>query len=295
MSPDTEPLRRVPVPPAELDAEREVDFARYARTIGGKWWLLLLGAVLGGVLGFLYGQGGGSTYEAEASVYLGQPLTPSGAAPLPSISTDTTGVATLARSQALVKEVAAEVGIPAAKLRRNISSRPLGERARQSNSGLIGILVRGSDGERIENAANLLADRVVVLSSTYAAAKEETLQGRLDSLQAQLESVTDRLDRVAASLEGDQAGTSAEQLLQANLLGILEQQRAELSDDVISAEQLLQAVGEIERARVVTPAVARQVDARNATTSAIVGAFLGLVLAALAALLWAAVSRSRAG
>ena len=51
---------------------------------------------------------------------------------------------------------------------------------------------------------------------------------------------------------------------------------------------------EVERARVVTPAASTQVDARNTRTSTLVGAFLGLVLAALAALLWAPVSRLRA-
>ena len=74
MSPETEPLRRVPKPAPELDVEGEVDFGRYARAVLGKWWLLVLGVAIGGGLGFLYGQGGGSTYQAQATVYLGQPL-----------------------------------------------------------------------------------------------------------------------------------------------------------------------------------------------------------------------------
>ena len=122
----------------------------------------------------------------------------------------------------------------------------------------------------------------------------ETLQQRLDGLQAQLESVTSRLDTVTASLEGSTAGSPTEQLLQTNLLAVLEQQRADLTDRIFATEQLLDAAEELERARVVSPAAATQVDARNARTSAIVGAFLGLVLAALAALLWAPISRLRA-
>ena len=295
MSPDSEPLRRVPAPADELDAEREVDFGGYARTIVGKWWLLVIGAVVGGVLGFLYGQTGGSSFQAEATIYLGQPLSPSGSAPVPSLSSDPTGAATLARSQAVIRDVSAEVGIPAGKLRRNTSASVLGERNRQTtNVALIGIRVRGSDDEKVEDASNLIAERVVALSSTYADAKEEALQARLEGLQTRLDSVTSRLDEVTASLGGDAAGSATEQLLQANLLGVLEQQRADLQDDVIDAEQLLQAVQEVERARVVSPAASRQVDARNARTSAIVGAFLGLVLAALAALLWAPIARLRA-
>jgi uncharacterized protein involved in exopolysaccharide biosynthesis len=295
MSPDSEPLRRVPAPADELDAEREVDFGGYARTIVGKWWLLVIGAVVGGVLGLLYGQTGGSSFQGEATVYLGQPLSPTGSGPVPSLASDPSGAATLARSQAVIREVSAEVGIPAAKLRRNTSSSLLGERNRQSTSvALVGIRVRGSDAEKVEDASNLIAERVVALSSTYAEAKGEALEARLEGLETRLESVTSRLDEVTASLEGDAAGSATQQLLQANLLGVLEQQRADLNDDVIEAEQLFQAVQEIERARVVSPAAAARVDARNARTSAIVGAFLGLVLAALVALLWAPVLRLRA-
>jgi hypothetical protein len=260
----------------------------------GKWWLLLLGAVVGGVLGLLYGQTGGSTYQAQATVYLGQPLSSAGTA-VATLASDPSGVATLARSQAIVNEVSAEVGIPPRKLRRAISSALLGERNRQTtNVALIGITVRGSNAERVENAANLLAERVVAAASTYADAKIETLQGRLDGLQAQLDALEQRLDEVAASAEAGTAETSTEQLLQTNLLAVLEQQRADLSDRVFAAEQALEAAEEVERGRVVTPAAATKVNARSPRAATIVGAFLGLVLAALVALLWAPVSRRRA-
>lgn len=294
MSPDSEPLRRVPAPAQELDAESDVDFGRYARAVLGKWWLLLLGAVVGGALGFLYGQTGGSTYQAQATVYLGQPLSSSGTA-VATLASDPSGVATLARSQAIVNEVSAEVGIPPRRLRRAISSAVLGERNRQTtNVALIGITVRGSDPQRVEDAANLIAERVVAAASTYADAKIETLQRRLEGLQAQLDALEQRLAEVAASAEAGTAETSTEQLLQTNLLAVFEQQRADLSDRVFAAEQALEAAEEVERGRVVTPAAATKVNARSPRAATIVGAFLGLVLAALVALLWAPVSRRRA-
>lgn len=294
MSPDSEPLRRVPAPAQELDAESDVDFGRYARAVLGRWWLLLLGAVVGGALGFLYGQTGGSTYQAQATVYLGQPLSSSGTA-VATLASDPSGVATLARSQAIVNEVSAEVGIPPRRLRRAISSAVLGERNRQTtNVALIGITVRGSDPQRVEDAANLIAERVVAAASTYADAKIETLQRRLEGLQAQLDALEQRLAEVAASAEAGTAETSTEQLLQTNLLAVFEQQRADLSDRVFAAEQALEAAEEVERGRVVTPAAATKVNARSPRAATIVGAFLGLVLAALVALLWAPVSRRRA-
>ena len=167
MSPETEPLRRVPKPAPELDAEGEVDFGRYARAVLGKWWLLLLGVLVGGALGFLYGQGGGSTYQAQATVYLGQPLSPTGTA-VATLASDPSGVATLARSQAIVNDVAAEVGMPARRLRRGITAAILGERNRQTtNVALVGITVRGNNArngrERGQPDRRAGRDRVVHL------------------------------------------------------------------------------------------------------------------------------------
>ena len=156
MSPESEPLRRVPTPAGEPDAEREVDFGRYAGTLAAKWWLLLLGIVLGAIVGYLFGQTGGSTYQAQATVYLGQPISGLGTA-LPTLSSDPSGAATIARSQAVVNEVAEQVGMSPAKLRRGISSSLLGERNRQTtNVALVGITVRGSNADNVEQAANLI-------------------------------------------------------------------------------------------------------------------------------------------
>ncbi len=293
MNPETEPLRRVPTAP-ELDAEREVDFGRYARTIAGKWWLLLLGVVLGGVIGYLYGQTGGSTYQAQATVYLGQPLSVQGT-PVQTLSSDPTGVATIARSQVVVNEVADQVGIPPAKLRRNVSASVLGERNRQTtNVALVGITVRGSDPDRVEQAANLIAERVVASTSSYADSKVETFQQRLDAQQSELASLEDRIDELTRRSEQSEGSSPTEQLLLTNLLQVLEQQRADLTDRIFTTEQLLESAEEVERGKVVSPAAATKVDARSTRTSIVVGAFIGLILAALAALLWAPASRLRA-
>jgi uncharacterized protein involved in exopolysaccharide biosynthesis len=293
MSPDSEPLRRVPEPAAELHAESEVDFSRYARAVLGKWWLLLVGVVVGAALGFAYGQAGGTTYEGEATVYLGAPLSPSGS-PVATLASDPSGVASVARSQSVVKEVSDQVGIPVAKLRNGISSRLLGERNRQtSNVNLIGITVRGSDGDKVEQAANLLAERVIAATSGYADAKVEELQQRLETEQAQLDSLSGRIDQIAAGIDTGGSADPTQQLLVSNLLAVLEQQRAEAASGVFQTQQLLTAAQEIEQGKVVSQASAIQVDARNTRTSTIVGAFIGLLVAVIAALLWAPAQRLR--
>ncbi len=292
MSPESEPLRRVPPPADDLDADREVDFGRYARRIAGKWWLLLIGLLIGGALGYLYGQTGGSTYQAQATIFLGQPLSLE-LTPIQALSSDPSGVAAIARSQAVVNEVSDQVGIPARKLRRNISASVLGERNRQTtNVALIGVTVRGTDPDKAEQAANLLAEKVITSTSTYADAKIETLQERLDAQQAQLDAVDARIDDVSSRIEQAEGSSPTDQLLLANLLETLQAQRADLTERMFTTQEFLEAAQEVERGKVVTPAAASKVDARSGRTSTVVGAFIGLILAALAALLWP--SRSRA-
>ena len=65
----------------DLDAEREVDLGRYADALVARWWLPVLGLLIGVVIGYLLSLGGKDVYRAEATVYVGTPFAPSGAAP----------------------------------------------------------------------------------------------------------------------------------------------------------------------------------------------------------------------
>ena len=291
MSPDSEPLRRAPRPAAELDAEREVDFAGYARAIVARWWLLVLGAVLGGVIGFLVGRADGSTFQAQAIVYLGQPLTATGSAGITSLASDPSGVAAIARSQEVIDEVAGQVGMSPAELRRGVSASALGERRAQSAVTLVGITARGDERAPVEQAANLLAEEVVDRASTYVDAKIATYEQRLEAQEERVAVLERHVDDVAAAIQGGSDLSSAEQLTLATLLAVHQEDLAGAQDQILSVEQLLTVAREVERGRIVTEASAARVDARSTRTSIVVGAFIGLLLGALAALLWGPLAR----
>jgi len=293
MSPDSEPLRRAPRPAAELDVEREVDFAGYARAIAARWWLLVLGAVLGAVLGFLLGRSDGSTFQAQAIVYLGQPLTATGSASISSLASDPSGVAAIARSQEVIEKVAGQVGMRPAELRRGISASALGERRAQTTVTLVGITVRGDERAPAERAANLLAEEVVDRASSYADDKIATYEQRLEAQQGRVEALERQLDEVAAAIQRGGDLSSAEQLTLTTLLAVRQEQLAEAQDQVLSVEQLLTQARDVERGRIVTEASAARVDARSTRTSIVVGALIGLLLGALAALLWGPLARLR--
>src|SRR5438045_2447700 len=76
------------------EAEQEVDFGRYWRLLGARWWLLAAGFVAGAIVGFGLSVGARQLYKASASLYLGQPYTASGNVQLQALQTNPSTVST---------------------------------------------------------------------------------------------------------------------------------------------------------------------------------------------------------
>src|ERR687896_1077093 len=114
--------------PTELDleAEQEVDFRRYWSAVLARWWLPALGLVAGVLGGYALALGGGDVYRAEATLYLGQPFTPNGGAPVPGLATNPSTVNEIVHSENVLQDVAQRSGMDLAKLRGNVTSRQVG-------------------------------------------------------------------------------------------------------------------------------------------------------------------------
>ncbi len=111
--------------PPDLDAEREVDLRSVWERIAARWWLPLLGLVLGLVVGFGLALGGGKVYEAETLLFLGQPFTPQGGGQIQSLATNPRTVGEIIRSEAALRRAAQASGLTIAQLRGNVSSTPI--------------------------------------------------------------------------------------------------------------------------------------------------------------------------
>src|SRR5215203_4119300 len=94
--------RRVRRVDPDLDAEQEVDFGSYWRSVARRWWLPLLGLVAGAIIGYLLSLGGGTVYRAQALVYLGQPIGPAGNQ-IASVNTSLSSVRAIVRSESVVR------------------------------------------------------------------------------------------------------------------------------------------------------------------------------------------------
>jgi capsular polysaccharide biosynthesis protein len=298
-----DPERRLP---PDLDAEQEVDFGRYWRTIAARWWLPVGLLVAGLVIGYLVSLGTNSTtYKATAQVYLGQPLAPGGAAAVSSAPTTLGLVSDLVTSTATVRSVAAKVGLKPGRLSGHITTKPiLGITAARvgTPAPLLAITVTGSPPRKVADAANRLAAIAVDAVSGYTDVKIEKLREQIEFDDKSIARNNARFAlaqrQQAAILASRSLAATERLLLLANInttLVTVEQRLGQLETDRLDAQQFLSLAENVERGRVTAPAVASRTAGPNSRTGAAVGGLIGLVVGILAALLWDPVAaRARA-
>lgn len=291
MSPDSEQR-----PPVELEAEQEVDFGRYGRKIAARWWLLVVGAVLGALVGFLISLNSGNQYKATAQVYLGQPLAPDSAAPVTTAPTTLGLVTAFVTSEEVIRKAAALANLKPGKLRQNVTARPipgLTNTKQAQPAPLLSITVTGSSRPKTALAANALARQAVAQVGTYTATKIETLEQQLSYIDTQLALVNRRIDSARASQEGiasDKSLSSIEKLVAlTNLnseISLAEQRQVTLELNRFNTRRAVSLAKDVEQSRVTATAIAVRTEPTSRRTSVLVGAFIGFLLGIIAALVW---------
>jgi uncharacterized protein involved in exopolysaccharide biosynthesis len=277
-------------PAPDLEAEQEVDLGRYASTVAARWWLPLLGILLGVLAGYALSIGGGKVYEAEARVYLGNPFTPSGGATVQSLATNPQTVSEIIRSESALRRAARAAGMRVGELRGHVSSSAVtSPTPRLARTNLVTITVTGRRPVRTERAANALAQHVVNRVSGYVDRKIETFNKTLKTLQDAIDTNTQRVTISQRALQRPNL-TVVEQLLLISQIDNAEQRRVGLTNQQTQMQQLLSLAQDVERASVYERAVAVKTTARSTRNSVIVGGLLGLLVGLLGALAWDALS-----
>jgi capsular polysaccharide biosynthesis protein len=269
-----------PAPPSrgfDPEAEQEVDFAKYVRLLGIRWWLLAAGLVAGAVIGYLVSLGGNQVYAATATIYLGQPYTPTGGALVQNIQTNPSAVATAVQSAAVQNAVAARCHTKASKFAKGISTQAIATGASAKTGAqvnpLVKITVQAKKGKVAACAANGLAEEVVSAKhlGSYAAQKIANLNALIALDNADIK----RIDTAI----GNSGVSSTDKLV---LTGLL---RTDQIDKTTNTQLLLLAKG-VERPSIYTRAASHKVTARSRRNTVVIAALIGLILGALAALLW---------
>jgi uncharacterized protein involved in exopolysaccharide biosynthesis len=289
--------RRTPPRELDLEAEQEVDFRRYSSAVLARWWLPALGLVAGILGGYALALGGGDVYRAEAVVYLGQPFSPTGGAPVPGLATNPSTVNEIVHSEAALRRASQVSGMRLDRLRGNVTSRqvgvPAGRRLAVGQTPLIEIAVTGSRSAPTARATNSLAQTVIADVSPYVEDKIRAIEERIASDERELTSIDRRLRVSQEGLNevlGNRGLGVTERLLLVSTfnssIGFGEQARATVQQGLLEAKQALSLAENVERPSIVEEAAARKTTARSVGLSVLVGGLIGLIVGILAAILW---------
>jgi subunit length determinant Wzz-like protein len=268
-----------PAPPQrgfDPEAEQEVDFARYVRLLGVRWWLLAAGLVVGAVIGYLVSLSGNQVYQATATVYLGQPLTPTGGASVQTKQTNPSSVGQVITSQAAINAVANLCHAKASQFQKGISNQAVATGAATKGSGAtvspeVRVSVQAKKGKIAACAANGLAAAVVKKLGTYPAAK-------IKNLQAHIAFDDKDIKTIEAAIANPSISDTDKLILQQTL-------RSDQLDKTTNSQLLLLAT-QVESPSVLANAASHKVTARSRRNTVVIGALIGLILGAIAALLW---------
>lgn len=278
----------------DLDAEQEIDLGRLWRATIARWWLLLIGLVVGAIIGLLVSLGGGKQWKATTEIYLGQPLSPNGAAPVTSPPTSLGLATTFVNTESALRETASRSGIPTAQLRGKISVKPIlgltGTKIGQP-APLMLLSVTGAKAGKTAHAVTVLAQKVVDQFLPYAAHKMTVLQSDVARDEAQLADIETRLKQ-AESAEAKAAASAASSQVFSNyqtVIASLSDQRLGLQNDESTAQQEIAAATYVEQARCVPApcsALAVNQGGPSRRSGVVIGAIIGFLLGLLAAVFW---------
>jgi capsular polysaccharide biosynthesis protein len=268
-----------PAPPSrgfDPEAEQEVDFARYVRLLGARWWLLAAGLVVGAVIGYLISLGGTQVYSATATVYLGQPYSPTGGTLVQDQQTNPSAVGSVVQSRSVQNTVANRCSTKAAEFKKGISTAAAATGSSSKGSAsqinpLVKVSVQAKKGKLAACAANGLADEVVSHLGTYPARK-------ITILKAHIAADNQDIKTIQSAIADPGISSTDKLLLQTTL-------RSDQLDKTTNSQLLLLAT-QVERPQVLTRAAAEKITARSRRNTVVIAALIGLILGAIAALLW---------
>jgi len=268
-----------PAPPQrgfDPEAEQEVDFARYVRLLGVRWWLLAAGLVVGAVIGYLVSLSGHQVYQASGTVYLGQPYTPQGSSLIQDPQTNPSSVGQIVNNQAVINAVARLCHTKPGAFEKGISTQAVATGASTKGGAaavnpLVKVSVQAKKGKVAACAANGLAAAVVTKLGVYPAAK-------IANLKAQIASDNQGITSIQKAIAGGTVSDTDKLLLQTTLKGY--------QLDKTTNSQLLLLATKVESPAILGNAASNKITARSRRNTVVIGALIGLILGAIAALLW---------
>ncbi|HEV2592648.1 MAG TPA: hypothetical protein VGU02_12230 [Gaiellaceae bacterium] len=269
------------------DAEREVDLARWRRSVRTRWWLPVAGLVLGAIVGVLFSFRGSTNYTASALISLGQPVSPGGTL-IQGYGQNPRAISQIASSASAQADAAAKADMTPHALRGHVAVAQVGTTTGAGSTRatpLISLTVTGTHALNTAAAANALADRVVKeTTAAYVGVKINTFRTTLGHVTEQIASVNKRLATITAAEKASKNLDPLQQLVVVSQEDNAETRLGNLIAQQETLQQQLAFATQVESAKVVEPARAVKSSARSKSSSLLIGALIGLLLGAIAAI-----------
>src|SRR5947209_20495092 len=218
-----------------------------------RWWLVLIGVVVGAVIGYLVSLGGTKLYSATATLYLGQPYNAPGSGTVIDFGTNPSTAGQIANAESVDEHVATQCNTSVGSFRKGISVQKLATASTQTKATaqlnpLVTVTVQASKKAVAACAANKLAVAVKNGVGSYPNAK-------IAKYTAQIAYDQGEIKRLGAAMEDPAISATDKLVLQSTL-------RNDQQDLFLYSGLLLQA-RYVEQPQVAIPAAARQVTAQN--------------------------------
>jgi uncharacterized protein involved in exopolysaccharide biosynthesis len=267
--------------------EREVDLARWRRSVVALWWLPVAGLVIGAILGVAFSLRGSTNYTASALISLGQPTSPGGAI-VNGFGTNPRAVSQITSSAAAQEQAANTADMRPSALHGNVSVAQVGTATGAGatrSTPLISLSVTGSHAVNTAAAANALA-AIVVRDTTaaYVGVKIRTFRSTYAQVTKQIASVNQRLAVIVAAEKASKNLDALSQLVVATQEDNAETRLGNLIAQQETLQQQLAFATQVESAKIVEPARAVKSSARSRSSSLLIGAIIGLLLGLIAAI-----------
>jgi hypothetical protein len=276
-------------PLPRLEDEQEINFRRYWRTIGLRWWLPAAGLLAGLIIGYLIAIGSGKVWQANALLYLGQPLSLTGGQTIQSLATNPSTINEIVHSQQAIAAAAEKSGIPISRLRSEISTQTITGSKTLVKTGqvpLYEISVTDRAPAKTTAAALSLAHTVLGQISGYANTKIRTFSTELKSIHVQLDANPTRLNHLNWAVKAAAGLAPLDRLVLVSDLDNAIAERGTLLTDQGNTQQELALAKDVELPKIVQRPAPTKTSARSTRTSMIVAGLIGLILGVIAALIW---------
>jgi len=292
MRPERKPVRPAP----DLEGEEELELGKYWSALVARWWLPVVGLVAGIVIGYLLSLGGHQVFQAKSTIYLGQPLSPTGSGQINGLSTNPSAVKQVVVAPFWQHQAERAAGLANGALRGHVSTEAVAGVAaalgRVGQNPLVNIVVTGDQPAKIARAADALAQIAVrQVSAGYVQTKIQNLQANVAADKKELNSINTRVTSLQAEVQNNNGLSTVERLLFANQIGLAVQEQRQVVSDLSNNQQLLALAQNVEQSKLITPARAVKTTARSRRNSVLVGALIGLLLGIIAALVWEPTAR----